>query len=150
MSLKVPPLLLMIALAVALMLIDLIAPAWSVRFPGQKILALAVGLPGAALLAHAGWAFRRAKTTVNPMKPETSSKLVVHGLYRFSRNPMYLGMLLMLIATTVATGTAAGLVAAPSFIWYMNRFQIAAEESALEARFGADFRSYCDQVRRWI
>ena len=107
------------------------------------ILALIVG--AAALLG-----FRRAKTTVNPMKPEASSALVTAGIYRLSRNPMYLGMLLILAGWALVVSNLAALAMLPLFVAYLNRFQIGPEERALRARFGAEFENYCRTVRRWL
>ena len=94
--------------------------------------------------------FRRAKTTVNPLKPDAASALVVRGVYRWTRNPMYLAMLLLLIAWVCIVSNWAALAMLPLFVAYLNRFQIGPEERALQARFGAEFESYRRQVRRWL
>jgi len=107
------------------------------------IAALIIGLP--AVLG-----FRRAKTTVNPLKPDAASALVVRGVYRWTRNPMYLAMLLLLIAWVCIVSNWAALAMLPLFVAYLNRFQIGPEERALQARFGAEFESYRRQVRRWL
>jgi protein-S-isoprenylcysteine O-methyltransferase Ste14 len=97
-------------------------------------------------LAH----FLRARTTINPLKPGNASALVAGGIYRFTRNPMNLGLATLLLAWTIYLGNIAALAGVLLFILYMNRFQIAPEERALQARFGAEFDAYCARVRRWI
>lgn len=94
--------------------------------------------------------FRRAQTTVNPLTPQAASSLVTTGIYRVSRNPMYLGMLLLLAAFAVFLANAAALIILPVFILYMNRFQITPEERALSSMFGPDFTAYTERVRRWM
>lgn len=95
-------------------------------------------------------AFRKAKTTVNPVRPENTSTLVDSGIYSLSRNPMYLGLLLLLSALSVYLGSTLALLMLPMFIWYLNTFQIKPEESMLLQHFGYDYSEYCQRVRRWI
>jgi protein-S-isoprenylcysteine O-methyltransferase Ste14 len=110
----------------------------------------AVLLLGAFFCLAGVLSFRRARTTVNPLKPETASALVSSGIYRISRNPMYLGFALFLAAWAVFLASPWALVGVLGFILYMNRLQIAAEERALEALFGAEFDRYKSRVRRWL
>jgi protein-S-isoprenylcysteine O-methyltransferase Ste14 len=84
------------------------------------------------------------------MKPDASSSLVRSGIYTITRNPMYAGMLLMLCAWAVYLGSAWALVGPATFVAYMNRFQIAPEQRALEALFGASYTDYKAKVRRWL
>jgi len=118
----------------------------AIRAGGAAFLAaagLAIGLSGVAV-------FRRAGTTVDPMKPGSASSLVRSGIYRLTRNPMYVGLLLVLLGWAVVLTSPAALVVASSFVLYMNRFQIVPEERALRSRFGAEFEAYRARVRRWI
>jgi protein-S-isoprenylcysteine O-methyltransferase Ste14 len=94
--------------------------------------------------------FRRAKTTVNPLKPETSASLVTSGVYSFTRNPMYLGMAMVLLAWSVFLSSAWSLVGPLLFASYITRFQIIPEERVLDKLFGASFAEYKKRVRRWI
>jgi len=118
----------------------------------------AAQVPGAIALALIGLGFDlsglvsfwRARTTINPMKPDASSSLVRSGVYTITRNPMYVGMLLMLCAWAVYLGSAWALLGPAAFVAYMNRFQIAPEERALEALFGASYIDYKARVRRWL
>lgn len=94
--------------------------------------------------------FRRSKTTVDPRKPEASSALVSSGVYRYSRNPMYLGFGVWLLAWSVFLASAWALVGVMFFVLYMNRFQIEPEERALRESFGEAFLEYERRVRRWL
>jgi protein-S-isoprenylcysteine O-methyltransferase Ste14 len=94
--------------------------------------------------------FRFAHTTVNPMTPDAATALVVSGIYRITRNPMYLGFLLLLLAELVWLANPIALLVAPAFVLYLNRFQIAPEEQALMHRFGVPYTQYAARVRRWI
>lgn len=102
------------------------------------------------LLLPAVLEFYKHKTTVNPLKPQAASALVIKGVYKYSRNPMYLGMACLLAAWCVWLGNPINIVCLIGFIFYMNRFQILPEEKALEELFGEDFNQYKSQVRRWI
>jgi protein-S-isoprenylcysteine O-methyltransferase Ste14 len=94
--------------------------------------------------------FKIAKTTVNPIRPESASSLVKSGIFRFSRNPMYVGMALFLIAWSIYLASLPSLLLIPLFILYMNYFQIQPEEHALLGLFGDEYISYKKQVRRWL
>jgi protein-S-isoprenylcysteine O-methyltransferase Ste14 len=94
--------------------------------------------------------FRRAQTTVNPLKPETSAALVTGGVYSVTRNPMYLGMVLVLFAWAVYLASLWSLLGPIVFALYITRFQIVPEERALERLFGASFAAYKERVRRWL
>jgi protein-S-isoprenylcysteine O-methyltransferase Ste14 len=107
------------------------------------VLSMLVGLA-------AVWGFRRAGTTLNPLNPGQASALVVRGVYRWTRNPMYLAMLLALAGWACIVSNAAALAILPLFVAYLNRFQIAPEERALHACFGAEFDDYRRKVRRWL
>ena len=113
-------------------------------------LAIALAVIGLAFLAPAGAAFRRARTTVNPLKPEAASALVVAGVYRFTRNPMYVGFAALLLAWAAWLAVPLALLGPALFVAYLTRFQILPEERALRARFGEGFDAYCRQVRRWL
>ena len=95
-------------------------------------------------------AFRRHKTTVNPFTPAKSSSLVATGIYRYSRNPMYLGLFLALLGWGAYLGNWASALLLPAFVAYMNRFQIHPEERVLTESFGPQFLAYARSVRRWL
>jgi protein-S-isoprenylcysteine O-methyltransferase Ste14 len=95
-------------------------------------------------------AFRRAKTTVNPLRPESASTLVTTGVYRITRNPMYVGLMLALLGWAVFLASPLSLVGPVLFIAYINRFQIKPEEAVLRAKFGSVYEQYKSTVRRWL
>lgn len=94
--------------------------------------------------------FYKMKTTVDPSEPQKASKLVTFGVYRFTRNPMYLGMLIILIGWAIRLGNPLGIIGIVLFIWYMNTYQIKPEERVLEEKFGMDYKNYKLRTRRWI
>ncbi len=102
------------------------------------------------LLLPAVVQFYQHKTTVNPLRPETTKSLVVSGLYRYTRNPMYLGMGACLLAWLIYLANPLNIVFLWGFVVYMNRFQIKPEEQALEMLFGDDYIHYKAKVRRWL
>ena len=109
-----------------------------------------IGLSGVVTCTLGILEFKRAKTTVNPTKPGLSSSLVRSGIYRHTRNPMYLGFLLILVGWATWTANLLAFVVLPVFVLYMNRFQIKPEERALTSIFGDEFKAYCSETRRWI
>ena len=94
--------------------------------------------------------FKKYKTTITPLNPSNATKLIVHGIYKFSRNPMYLGLLLILSGISIIQNPIGGLLFVPLFILYLNHFQIIPEESAMLDLFKDDFLKYKENVRRWI
>ena len=112
--------------------------------------ALTLALSGIGFDLAGLMAFIRAKTTINPIKPASTTALVTTGLYRVTRNPMYLGMLLVLFGWAVFLSNLAALPIAPLFALYITRFQIIPEERVLAEKFGAAFMAYQSQVRRWL
>ena len=112
--------------------------------------AAAIGASGLFVMLAGVVSFSRARTTVNPLKPETTSALVTSGVYRHTRNPMYLGMLLLLVGWAACLASPAALVGALAFGLYIERFQIRPEERALAALFGGAYADYTSRVRRWL
>lgn len=111
---------------------------------------LALVVVGVAVGAAGVLSFHRARTTVHPARPEKASSLVSTGIYRFTRNPMYLGLLAILVAWAVFLSSAWALLGAAGFVLYMSRFQIAPEERALSKLFGSEYASYKSSVPRWL
>ena len=105
---------------------------------------------GIGFLVSAVLSFKRQRTTVNPLQPEKASSLVITGLFKYSRNPMYLGMLLLLLAVTAKFNVIGGLLITLGFLVFMTKFQIIPEERALESKFGEKFTQYKGQTRRWL
>lgn len=130
--------------------LDQLFPTARLAFPGQGLLALLI-------IGFALWldiiairTFRKAGTTTNPVSPEKTSTLVDHGLFARSRNPIYVALILFLIAGGLWFGNPVNLVVIAGFIWFMTNFQIKPEEAALTELFGEQYEAYCRKVRRWI
>lgn len=119
-------------------------------FSGQLAVAVMLGLVGILFMLLAAQAMRQARTTLLPFDPSLASVLVTRGVFRYSRNPIYLGDALLLLAWAIWLGNGLALLLWPLFIGYMTLVQIRAEERALQHKFGADFTQYCQQVRRWL
>ena len=94
--------------------------------------------------------FINRKTTVNPTKPHKTSTLVITGTYKITRNPMYLGMLLIIISFALYKTSIISLILIPLFIFYINKFQIEPEEFEMRKKFGKEYEDYCKKVDRWI
>jgi protein-S-isoprenylcysteine O-methyltransferase Ste14 len=150
MQLKVPPVAVLIVAMLMLFAGARLLPQLSVSFPGQMLLAIMFVFVGILPGGQAIRSFVQSKTTVNPMAPETATKLVTEGFYRFSRNPMYLGMLCLLLALSIYWGTMTAFVILPLFVWYMTEFQIKPEEESLKGVFGSSYLEYLSKVRRWF
>ncbi|MDP5143658.1 isoprenylcysteine carboxylmethyltransferase family protein [Rheinheimera baltica] len=149
-ELKIPPVVLVALFALAMWLVSQLLPALALPLRWRLVLAGIFSIAGIAVALSGVLAFRRANTTVDPRVPEQSSSLVIRGIYRYSRNPMYVGFLLLLLAWVCFLMNMAALALLPLFIWYMNRFQITPEERFLLQKFGADYQAYIKQVRRWL
>jgi protein-S-isoprenylcysteine O-methyltransferase Ste14 len=149
-ELKVPPVALVLVTAAAMWVVARAAPALTLPLPYRDAIALGLVLAGVVVSMLGVAAFKRAKTTVNPMNPSSSSALVVLGIYRQTRNPMYLGFALALCGWGAFLSNAPALALLPGFVLYMNRFQIEPEERALELRFGREFVEYTRRARRWL
>jgi len=149
-ELKVPPPVVGLFTAVIMWLTAKKVPTLSLVLPQRN--GLVLGLLGAGVcVSILGVAsFRRARTTVNPLKPEEASCLVRSGIYRYTRNPMYLGLLLILLGWAVFLANIVAFIFLPAFVVYLNRFQIRPEEKALALVFGQDFATYRSKVRRWL
>jgi protein-S-isoprenylcysteine O-methyltransferase Ste14 len=149
-ELKVPPDLLALTVAGGMWAVSALTPSLEVPPVYRLSVAAALFVVAVALVTAARVAFARAGTTFNPTAPGRSSHLVSSGIYRVTRNAMYLGTLLALLAIAALLSNLYSLVLSAAFVAYLNRFQIAPEERALSARFGAAYESYAGRVRRWI
>jgi len=126
------------------------SPSLAIAIPGHQVFATAISAIGTAFVLVAGATFRTMKTTVNPTKPDATTSLVVSGVYRISRNPMYVGALLVLVGWAVYLSHPMPALFLPVFVIYMNRFQIAPEERMLLGKFGVEYEIYKKTVRRWL
>ena len=149
-ELKIPPLALCAAFAVAIVAFGYFAPLANAPFPGHRVAAITLLLVGVAVAAAGVVQFRLAKTSVNPMVPSRASSIVASGVFGLSRNPMYLGMALALLGLSAWRSTLPGYALVPLFCLYMTEFQIKPEERVLLASFGEEFSAYMAKVRRWV
>lgn len=111
------------------------------------VLPAAIGL-GVTLTAM--WQFRQARTTINPMKPEAATELVTGGIFRFSRNPMYFGLALVLTGWAIWLGTPGPWLGLPLFVVAVTLLQIVPEERVLKRLFGPRYVDYCRNTGRWF
>lgn len=114
----------------------------------RRGLALAGIIVGIVIEGWAAGLFRRAGTAVQPWKPSTT--LVRSGIYRFSRNPIYVGFGITYIGLAVGLNSPLALALIIPCLWVVDRYVIQREERYLEARFGADYQNYKSSVRRWL
>ncbi len=148
--LKIPPLIQATACILAMWLLSRYLPLISFELIFRPAISAFISAIG-GLIAVAGIiSFRQAKTTVDPRTPDKTSELVIVGIYNYTRNPMYLGLLLVLIALAVLFGAMSSFLPVPIFIWIMNRLQIEPEEETLAELFGESYGEYKLKVRRWL
>ena len=145
---RIPPPLIAMLCVLIIFLSKSIFPSFVFSYKLQ--LGIFVSTIGFLLLIVSIKSFIDSKTTINPLNLKKSTYLVTSGVFRFSRNPMYLGMLLFLLGTAIILNIIGGLIISILFIFYMNFFQIIPEEKALENLFGKNYRNYRKTVRRWI
>jgi protein-S-isoprenylcysteine O-methyltransferase Ste14 len=149
-ELKVPPLAVVLVIALGMWFVARLGPSLPFADVFRSLLACALLVAGIVVATAGVVTFRMARTTVNPMQPGQASRMVTGGVYRYSRNPMYLGMLLVLAAWAVWLASVPALLGVALFVLYINRFQILPEERALAQRFADEFESYAQRTRRWL
>jgi protein-S-isoprenylcysteine O-methyltransferase Ste14 len=149
-ELKVPPVIQMAIFAGLMLIFAVLLPALSIAFFASSLVALVLASIGVAFALLGVLEFRSAGTTVDPRIPDQSSSLVTNGVYRISRNPMYVGFLLMLVGWGVFLCNIVSFLLLPFFVMYMNRFQITPEERYMLEKFGHEYRQYAAAVRRWV
>jgi protein-S-isoprenylcysteine O-methyltransferase Ste14 len=149
-ELKVPPVALVLVTGGLMWLVARVVPATGFLFLASDLVTMCLAIAGVVTSALGVISFRRARTTVNPMKPEASSSLVTMGIYKLTRNPMYLGFFLVLLGWAVFLSNILAFLCLPAFILYMNRFQIVPEERALAMLFGQAYAAHKARVRRWL
>ena len=117
----------------------------------QNTLSILFLIIGFVIIFSATKEFKKSETTVNPMKPETSTSLVTSGIFKYTRNPMYLGLTSILLASCFYFSSLLGfIVYVPLFILYITVFQIIPEEETMKGLFNDEYLDYCSKVRRWI
>ncbi len=148
MKTKIPPPILALVMIVLIYLSSFFIESTTFNYQGS--LSLLVLFLGLACAIPSFKLFARYKTTISPLKPSDATALVTEGMYRYSRNPMYLGLLLLTIASTIWFGTWFGIIINILFIFVINFLQIIPEEEALLEIFGEEYEQYKKNVRRWI
>ena len=149
-ELKLPPPLVALLVAGVMWELAKLTPQMELSGSFRHLVSGVLFLTGVLLALSAALTFRRSKTTVNPLKPEAATALVSGGPFRVSRNPMYLGLLLVLVGWSVSLGAPWSLAGPVAFVFYIQRFQIIPEERVMALKFGVAYAQYCAGVRRWL
>ena len=149
-ELRIPPSFVAIIAAVLMWLLARIFPSTGFSFPAPQAVMFGFVVVGAVLTSLAVTSLRRVGTTLHPQRPGKASTLVTSGVYSWTRNPMYLGLLLGLLGWVIRLSNFGSILMLPLFVVYLNRYQIGPEERLLAVLFGQKFTAYRSRVRRWI
>lgn len=144
------PLVLVAMFATAMFILDISNIGIRINLEYMTAVSLGLFVFGLIIIAIGGYSFRKMNTTVNPVHPERATSLVTTGIYRLSRNPMYIGFMAWLLACTVFIGNIANLFLLPIFVILVNKLYIIPEENVLDRLFKTEFSEYKKKVRRWI
>ena len=147
---KVPPPLLVLLIGIAMSAIAWLTPTIEIARNPRLLAGVAVIVLGLLVVIQGARTFWRNKTTINPVELAKASTLVTTGVFRFSRNPMYVGFTCVLIGWVMCLAAPWALVGPLVFVLFINRFQIAPEERMMHAKFGKAYDDYRTQVRRWL
>ena len=150
MKLKVPPVIVFVVSAVLLRLIQSITSDFHLTIPFGQYIALFTLSAGIAIALAGVIEFSKHKTTVDPTKPGKASSMVTSGIYRYTRNPMYLGMVVVLFGGVIYYGNPFTILALLFLVWYLTQFQIKPEEEILKENFGKPYTDYMKRVGRWV
>ena len=146
--LKIPPPLLVLILVISNFFsskkIDLIL------LPNQDLISFIIFLIGTLILINPIFKFIKSKTTIDPIKFKKVNKLITSGIYKYSRNPMYLGLLMIVISTSIFYLNIFSITTPFFFYFWINRFQIKREEIFLTEKFGKEYSLYKAKTRRWM
>ncbi|MDG1268079.1 MAG: isoprenylcysteine carboxylmethyltransferase family protein [Candidatus Marinimicrobia bacterium] len=148
MNTKIPPPIVTATFGLIIYFSKSFSPVYS--FENSNMISVIFLLFGLGIFSAAVQSFKKHKTTINPLSPDKASSLVNSGIFSYSRNPMYLGMLLILLAVSFKFNISGGLFISFLFKIYITRFQIMPEEKAMAKLFGEEFITYKNQTRRWI
>ena len=149
-KLKVPPPIVMLLVATMMWLTSIKSKGFLVPHELQLVIIISICSLATIVIFFSILSFKRFKTTIHPMNPKESKKLITEGMFSYSRNPIYLGMLIFLMAWVFYLSNLYSFTFLIIFILYMNVFQIVPEEEALELNFGVEFIKYKKKVRRWV
>lgn len=150
MKTRVPPPVWMLAIGAVMWFVSRSAYAYPIDIPYALVVAIVIGLLGIACSVAGIREFRKVSTTVNPLQPDEASTLVTTGIFKATRNPMYVGLFLILAGWAVWLGSLASVPLLLVFLLVMTELQIKPEEQAMQALFGQDYEDYRGRVRRWI
>jgi protein-S-isoprenylcysteine O-methyltransferase Ste14 len=150
MKLKLPPAIVFLIFGILMYLLAEFLPVGYFDFFGRRYLIKALLIMAVVISCAALIQFFLVKTSIDPKNPSKASSLVSNGIYKYSRNPMYLGLLLILLAWALWLGNAFNVLLAAGFVSYMNAFQLQPEEASLASLFGKEYKNYCIKVRRWF
>ena len=121
-----------------------------IHLPNQDLISIIILLIGILILINPIFKFIKSKTTIDPIKFKKVNKLIISGIYKYSRNPMYLGLLMIVISTSIFFLNIFSITTPFLFYCWINRFQIKKEEIFLTEKFGEEYMSYKIKTRRWI
>ena len=144
------PVVLVALFILAMFILDSMSSGYSFALPQALFLSVVTFAVGVLIIVLGGFSFKKVNTTVNPMRPEQATRLVTTGIYRVSRNPMYIGFLMWLIAGVIIIGNIINIFLLPVFVVLANKLYIYPEEVALEKLFHDEYAEYKKRVRRWI
>ena len=147
---KIPPPAVGVLLAVGMWSVSALGPQLSIAAVPKSAFVAFLALVGVAFDLLGLFAFRASRTTLNPLKPERATALVTRGIYRVSRNPMYVGMAFLLLAWAVHLCALLPFVGPVVFVLYITRYQIQPEERILNGIFGDSYLAYAARTRRWL
>lgn len=151
MKLKIPPVFVVAICAVSMWSLDQhLLSKYAYIFPQQRIISMIAFVCCMLFMMMSMYIFRKQQTTFDPTQPDKASSLVQTGVFKVSRNPMYVSMLLLLTGWAVKLGNPFSILILILFVWYMTQFQIKSEEDALSKIFGEEYKEYCKKVRRWL
>lgn len=150
MKLLIPPPIQALLSAIMMWLISRYFMHANFSLNGINIFALIFLIIAAIIIILSMYKFKKIKTTISPLRPNKTSSLVNSGIYAYTRNPMYLGLLLMLFSTALFLKNLISFLIIPLFILFITKNQILPEEEALENIFGEEYKNYKKKVRRWI
>lgn len=149
-ELKIPPVLIFAICVILMWLTSLVTNEAVINTVFRLILGMTSLVAGGCIAVAGVLEFKRMKTTLNPLKPDLANSVVSTGIYQFTRNPMYLGLLFALFSWTCYLDNLYSLIFVIFFHWYMTQFQIKPEERTLQSIFGKPYDFYQKRVRRWL
>lgn len=149
-ELKIPPPFVAVLVGITMWEGSLVLPSVDLPYLIRVLLTAAVAITAAGFDIAGMISFRRARTSINPMKPDAASALVTYGIYQITRNPMYVGLALWLVAWAIYLSSPGTLIGPVLLFLYIDRMQIRPEERVLAGKFGAEYQEYARRVRRWL